>query len=454
MMRGIEGFFTWDDVVANCYVALKDAISSEASFLGEYFEASAGSGQSNPNIGLLWQTAEVVGRYVHEALIDYTSVDESVERVLTLISGSTLEPFGMADSNDLTLLWAVIKGIDFAYGDKKLFHSLRKRGPRNSIRSDRVGVYLVAPTSAMGVGLIESGLTHIPELTFNNQLWNISFYMKESGRRLPRIRMTVPRRVNPSNPLVSLSGVDLAHPKPLILSAPLPQAPSERSAGSSRWPINLPDVVRIGLAMFSCGRIAGPEDAAANDIGNWPITFAYSHGRDVTVSYAEDYERKYSQTVCDVLDVCGENDCDIVVFPELVMSDGLRETMQKHLASISGKSRPSLVVAGSSWLPNETGEKGNNVAFLFDGYGRDLGRYYKHSPFVVFEENGSPLMVEGLESPGKECTIVDVFGIGRVLPSICNLNSNRFIIGAKCSAAAGRARRRWRPRARALRPPS
>lgn len=411
--KEIDESFTWTDVAANCYVCLADAITSVGSFLGEYFEDGLDSERSNPNIDLLRRLEDAVAEAVGGSLERRRTVADSLAYVLDAVSNLCMKPFGSDSNNDVAPFWAIIRGIDRAYGNSNRFASTRARGPLNKVRRDRVGVYLAPPVSALGAGLLSSGLKRIPELTFNSQLSYIKFYEKERGRELPRIRMTEARAVDA---LAFLESTDEVRQNQSQQQSPML---AKLSSSERVWPTALPSSVRIGMATFSCAEITGMANPKSMDAVGPPIAFSKVHGKAFIASYGANYTNDYAREACDILRVCMDNACDIVLFPELVISGEIREAMRDYLENAKHPSRPALVVAGSSWVPCKSEGRGNNVAFLYDGYGHKIGTYYKHSPLVLYEDDGGVSLVEGLDSPGEKCTIVDIKGIGRVLPSIC-----------------------------------
>lgn len=72
-----------------------------------------------------------------------------------------------------------------------------------------------------------------------------------------------------------------------------------------------------------------------------------------------------------------DSDCEIVVFPELVVSPGYIERIQSQLRSISDTRELQLVVAGSGWEPSEDGCFGKNVCHVLDKEGRVQARTTK-----------------------------------------------------------------------------
>lgn len=418
----IGEYYSWLDVAAISYLALKAVVSTEAGFLAEFFEEGATSEASNPNLATLELLSTSVEEIVLRQLRHHTSSSSALDSFLNTVSDIQLDAFGDSVYNKVTPFWAIIRGIDQAYGDYDGFASTIRRGPLNTVKKGSIGVYLSAPPSVMSTALHQSGLKRIPEFSFNNQLWYIHFYVREKDRCLPKIRL-VKSENERNEPLFDLpdSYEGIARPKgdwSIVKS---------RAAGLSLrglphevgvWP----EHVRIGMAQFSPVVITGVANGLTGgeippETEAWPITFSAPRGRNLTAEYVDGYRSTYEATVIGALDTCLRHSCQVVVFPEIVISPGLREVICSYLENPKLRKRPLLVVAGSSW---EQGEAfGNNVSYLYDGYGHEVGQYYKHSNYGRYEDAEHVEYVEGLDDPGKECTILDVEGIGRVLPSIC-----------------------------------
>lgn len=153
------------------------------------------------------------------------------------------------------------------------------------------------------------------------------------------------------------------------------------------------------------------------------------------IKYNEHQESKHIRAVIRLLDEAIKKEAHIIVFPEYIMSLGMLDAIRKHLRKRSiDVNHLSLVFAGTNYAYDSNG-KGNNILHIFNGNGREIGKYYKHSPFLtrcgeyVHGVRYDSVDVSGIDryfrnnevisNPGKECTIIDLSGVGRILPSIC-----------------------------------
>ncbi len=157
------------------------------------------------------------------------------------------------------------------------------------------------------------------------------------------------------------------------------------------------------------------------------------------VKYSPADEADNIQRVTALLELAIEKGANIVIFPEFIMSEGMKNGVQTYLREMQydKKQRLILVLAGTSYHWDGKG-RGNNILHMFNAKGMEIGRYYKYSPFHKQKEeqvHGADVSTgkagdsaqrrqyfkncEILSEPGKECVLLDIDGVGRVLPAIC-----------------------------------
>lgn len=157
------------------------------------------------------------------------------------------------------------------------------------------------------------------------------------------------------------------------------------------------------------------------------------------VRYNECKESKCIQAMIQLLDKAIENKTHIVVFPEYVMSPGMLDAIRKYLREkYFGTKQPGnqllLVLAGTNYVYDDSGT-GNNIMHILVGDGHEIGRYYKYSPFLTqcretvhggiygetvdYDKRRYLHNLEIISNQGGECTLIDLNGVGRILPSIC-----------------------------------
>lgn len=166
------------------------------------------------------------------------------------------------------------------------------------------------------------------------------------------------------------------------------------------------------------------------------------------VEYASEWEEMNSRYVTQLLKKAICQGANIIVFPEFIMSAETKNAVENCLRQLdlSCKQQLLFIMAGTHYCWDGTG-RGNNILHILNANGNEIGRYYKYSPFLQRAEeqiHGArphPVNVaaneekkneavapqqhrylescEILSDPGKECVLLDVEGVGRVLPAIC-----------------------------------
>ena len=125
------------------------------------------------------------------------------------------------------------------------------------------------------------------------------------------------------------------------------------------------------------------------------------------------YEEQYKQKVMDILDKLALEKANIVIFPEMVFSDYILNSVKKYLNE--NKGRFSLIIAGTIWKNKK------NECVILSGDGIELTRQLKLNPYhktpnLQNEGNNEGIIVtEG----NKIINILDIDSIGRFVTPIC-----------------------------------
>lgn len=156
------------------------------------------------------------------------------------------------------------------------------------------------------------------------------------------------------------------------------------------------------------------------------LEFPAENGGLFHVEYEEEHLKTGAERAKKLLESAIEQKANIIIFPEYICSREVQDAIQNRLKEIyenkSEREKVSallLVVAGSCWT-----EDCNNVSRIFSYSGRRIGDHYKHCVFWN-AKNKDNVMVEDLANPGKETTIVDITGVGKILIGICRDISER-----------------------------
>lgn len=147
--------------------------------------------------------------------------------------------------------------------------------------------------------------------------------------------------------------------------------------------------------------------------------FKWTDGAKFVIRYSEQYIDFATKRAIALLEAAIDRKANIIVFPEFVCAPLVQCRIGEYLLDQYRRAPLRLkelifVMAGSGWTNDN-----NNVMNMFDRCGNTIGEYYKYSKF--WKDSS----LEGLSDPGKKCTIIDVPGLGRILPSICRDISNK-----------------------------
>ena len=383
------------DLAAAAYEFVDSHVGSQEVFLARYYGTSNPE-NSNPN-------KEVLRKLEHEIsvmLLDSSGREVKLPSIISKLHEKLHElhiaPFGDKDGITLTLVWTLVKAVDQACANRRGLKRLSKRGPLNARYDGEVAVYLAPEPTSMRLHLAQGQLERISgKYLLNSQLSCIRCFRRNGGWPLPVLRWVARQR--------SLVRA-MPNPKALI-------APNENSWTSG---IDHNDFreIRVDLELFS-----GYSSFIGQPNSESPLQTIPLEGSLFGVSYVDNYEALFAPLVCESIDKAIAHGCDILVFPELVIPQGLAETIAGHLRAPDRRNKLALVIAGSGWVATDDGLLGNNVCHIFDGAGNSISEYYKHSPFSLGELSGG--MLEALAEPGAKSCVLDVEGLGRILPAIC-----------------------------------
>lgn len=205
---------------------------------------------------------------------------------------------------------------------------------------------------------------------------------------------------------------------------------------NERKKVKIASVPYIGFDTFSFHELAKIDPCASGEMPDGPFYIDY------------DREEGNVERVIALLQSAINGSANIIVFPEFIMSPKMFNEIKNYLKKLGSaqKSDLFLVLAGTSYEWKSS--KGNNILHILNTNGVEIGSYYKHSPFLIQAEErihgalfhpptssdsqAQPEQetkthkqrrylenCEILSNPGKECTLIDVDVVGRILPAIC-----------------------------------
>lgn len=166
------------------------------------------------------------------------------------------------------------------------------------------------------------------------------------------------------------------------------------------------------------------------------------HSRSFYISY-DSLTKEDENRFWGLLSKAIASGANIIVFPEYIFKPSLRKKLQDFLKN-GEYPELWLVIAGTSLEYNKETRKNCNTMQLFTGRGIELPGYTKHTAFLslphelvhgvyygasvedeeatVTETGVIPSHIEkfeNLSNAPRSCVLIDIEGVGRVLPAVC-----------------------------------
>lgn len=352
------------DLIGNCFGLLCDNISNHQLFISRYFGEET-EAPSNPNLGLLDHFSEKV----MELAVDYkpSKYQEFIAEILKLVYYMPLVNYLDSKENNLTIVYALISGIDAAARnwDSQKFHG--KLGPLDRLNKTGYRVYFNVKNTLHVEYIDNVGRDRVRSSDFFEQFESFRFLRERHWKE------------NISSP-------------ELILSTPLrTQQQNTRK-------------LRIAVIPAS----------------NKPnYRFNKTEGSGIKVEYTQMSQDEVTDNIIISFKKALKAGSNIIVLPEYVLSpevyEKVRGILREEMFNVNTNQGPDLVFAGTTWTDDD-----NNVLKILDKWGDEIGEYYKYSPFTL-RQKGTHRFVqcEALSTPGKVCDLVAIDGIGVILPAIC-----------------------------------
>lgn len=119
-------------------------------------------------------------------------------------------------------------------------------------------------------------------------------------------------------------------------------------------------------------------------------------------------EERLKDKYKDIINRCRSEDIDFLIFPEMLMSNSIIESLD----NISQSESPQIVVNGSIW------EDYSNRSVITDARGKEIATYYKKEPFE-FEKDDITYREYLKRDKNKKYVMLEIDGIGRIGIGIC-----------------------------------
>jgi len=147
-----------------------------------------------------------------------------------------------------------------------------------------------------------------------------------------------------------------------------------------------------------------------------------------TVKLAKKHEKRVIARVLEGLDWLSDKQADVIIIPELVSSEALREAVKEWLLT-KAPSQPLMVVCGSEAVASESVTGFTNRAFILGPSGRRLWEQDKNHQYSLTSRDmakfdltaslGNEPMNEVGTSTHRSVTICDIAGAGRFCVLVC-----------------------------------
>ncbi|WP_409967728.1 hypothetical protein RFF05_14325 [Bengtsoniella intestinalis] len=372
LLENITQFDSWFDVASFSYDYLKTIVGNQPNFIYIYIQPAEQStskstpGIQNPNATLYLNFSQKLYDHIQEYDCE---VDIGTEKIVEIWEeyDNALVPYAQNSLNHATLIYALIDSIARYHTNSTV--SREGGQPLNQNYAKQSFLYGAPPYSLIDDAKETLGFRKIiNSLSF--QTCFKSFTIFDQNTHDPAIQ---PPKI------ITLDTSSYQH------------VPSFIAKKTSR--------LRIMAFPFN----------------NFTIDkqIKFYKGNAVTIAYTDAFARRCEQQAIELLKVAIANKANIVIFPEFLCPPSAQTAIARYLKQQSTQNPQSLqelilVVAGTAYTQSHA-----NVLTFLDRSGMALGTYHKISPY---EDDTS---IEYLSGQDRECTLVDVIGMGRVAPAIC-----------------------------------
>lgn len=382
----------WFDVAACCYVCIQDILCrasiTEESFISRYIDDCPETPIPNPNNAIQKDFLNQCRAIVSDEESSKIRFEDAVSSVMSVLSSLDLEPFLDREVHKAVPAWLLILAIDSVYAESDYPRTRARSQPLNTnVSVTGIAAYLIFPISDFPRFFAEEGLRRIPEEKLQNQLAALIFLTTEEKKAPPRVKRIPDSLCSPFQDISLARNDQLISQDGLVSRTLVPK-------------------LRIGSCPFSSERLSDFDVAC-------PIEFKRGVGASFIVHYNDSVKQYFDSIICPALCTAIEQECQVLIFPEIVFAPSFHASLVDSLKTISDKKRLTLIVAGSTWDE----QRRMNTSSFYDRNGAMLGVSHKRHPFSVGSGDGK--LVEDLAVPDEPDTFVDTPGVGRVATAIC-----------------------------------
>lgn len=351
------------DMAAVCYRILEDEVDNPIVFVSRYVDESAVECQENPNFDTLLRFSD----FISKTLEKYSETDfvRNRDSIIWEILKMDLKPFLNEKENQLSVIFTLLSTIDslVPFWENAI---IRERGTLNKGASTTTHlVYLscrkyIHEALIQKIGRERKSCGGIGE-TLNNLLF-LKRDMLPKGAMAPEICFML-RDVK-------------------------------------KCPACLKVAVIVG--------IQGTHFTTENIGGSAKV-----------IKYKPEMQIRTAEKIWEKISTAIRDGAEFILLPEFCTSKEILEFIQKKLSEymLQKRSVSKLIAVfpGSTWTQSD-----DNVQFILDAYGREIGRYYKNTPFRKKKSSKTGYQrCEGLNHLGLRTCLLRIEGIGYLLPATC-----------------------------------
>lgn len=357
------------DMAAVCYNILENNISYPVKFISEYVDESASSLKNNPNCRRLRAFSDSA----EDILEQYSEFEFSHQKlkIVTLLQNIELVPFQNDKENQLSVIYNLLSVIDSMTPLWNMQYIVN-RAPLNKGKSMRNYLVYLAPSKYLHKDLIEKiGRERKRSADFAEGFSNLLFLQ---AKKLPRNSK-----------------------EPEICYLPCKERDNQ---------------YQLKVAVIT--GVTGKHFTMPNTTGATKI-IEYKPDGDV--------QKEVGEGLWSKIELAIRQGAEFIILPEFSVSNEILGYIKEKLCEYrkTGKDISNLIAVfpGSTWITSADNVH-NNVQIILDSWGREIGRYYKNTPYRKKRKNAGGYEVsEGLSDPGYRTCILCVESIGYILPATC-----------------------------------
>lgn len=356
------------DMAAVCYKILESNISNPIKFISEYVDESSLSIEKNPNYQLLREFSDQIS----DVLKEYSEFDFPNQKlkVVKLLQDINLTSFHEKKGNQLSVIFTLLSTIDSVVSswDRQRIVERTPLNDRGKSKNTHL-VYFASSESLHKELILEIGRERKQSADFGETLSHLLFLQKKM----------MPTKAN---------------------------APE--------------------ICFLHCKRHANQyclKIAIITGVTGKHFNMCKAIGSTQTIKYIDEFQSEIGEKLWQKMEVAIQKGAEFIILPEFCVSEKILSYIKEKMGEWKKNNRKVsdliAIFPGSTWITSGNNVH-NNVQIILDSWGREIGRYFKNTPYRKKRKDGKGYIdSEGLSYPGYCTTVFYVEGIGYVLPATC-----------------------------------